>query len=86
LTADKKAEGYNMYGWLAFKELFVCMAVIAVVGMTLSIWVMHDRYDVRERVYAASYEPLKGFRETGQLQDDNRPGINSTVAAKDIGD
>jgi hypothetical protein len=59
-----------MYNWPAFKELFTCIGIVMLLGMTFGLVVINEQYGAHEKAYAIIYESLTGFHETGQLQED----------------
>ena len=74
-----------MHYWAELKELFACMGVIILFGMTLGLWVMYEGDGRYSKENPIAYEHLEGVRETGKLQDDNRSDLKLATAIKDGG-
>ena len=52
-----------MSNWLAFRELFACVAVVVVIGVMIGTLIMRDQYTSNEhdKISVSSYEPLPGL-------------------------
>jgi hypothetical protein len=72
-----------MYYLVAFRELFICIGMVVIIGGMMGLFIARDQYNANSKINSAIYERPENFHEAGYI-DDHLPDqkLMATVSGK----